>query len=648
MEANPTFFKDLAYVFLAALTGGMLAWRLRQPIILGYVLAGMLISPFTPGPAVEDVHTLELFAEIGVILLMFSIGLEFSVKDLLRAKWVALIGAPIGILLSIALGLAVSKPLGWSPLQGVIVGSVISVASTMVLTRLLMDRGELQTEHGLVMVSITLIEDLAVVVMTVLIPSLASFEGGRLLAIAQGLGKAAIILIPALFIASRIVPPLLTRVARTHSQELFFMVVLAICMGTAALTQATGLSLALGAFVAGLIISGSQYAHVTLAQLFPFRDAFVALFFVTIGLLVNPNELFSNVPLLATMIGLIVVGKFMIWTVVVQIFRYPIWTAVLVAIGLTQIGEFSFILVQVARNAGIVGRDIYNATLAASLMTILINAAMVKYLPRWIGQLRRTQGARRHAGSGAGTEEFQEHVVICGYGRIGSAIGTALETFGIPFFIVENDPDTVKALSSRGMASIFGDPAHIHILEKAGVRKANLVVITLPELGQSQLAVSNARRLNPEVPILARAHRAADRESLLNAGATEVIQPEVEAAAVMLRKALGHLRLSEDQKAAYLERFREVMESLQIRPFISPVPFPEIQEMTLDESILNGQSLRDAQIRERFGVTVVAIIRSSGEVLVNPLPETILQQGDKLRVFGLIEQIKAFAATVGK
>ena len=353
MEANPAFFRDLAYVFLAAITGGMLAWKLRQPIILGYVLAGVLIGPFTPGPTVTHVHTLELFAEIGVILLMFSVGLEFSIKELLRVKWVALVGGPVGILLSMGAGLLSGRLLGWTATQGIVVGSVISVASTMVLTRLLLDRGELSTEHGRVMVAITLVEDLAVVVLIVLLPSFGSLDASRWLPLAKALGKAILILIPALLVAAKIVPPILRAAARTRNPELFFGVVLAICLGTAALTQGVGLSPALGAFVAGLMISASAYAQEALAHLFPLRDSFVALFFVTMGLLVDPKALVSNLPLLAAMIGLVLAVKFVIWTIVVRVFGYSIWTGVVVGVGLTQIGEFSFILVQVARNAGL-------------------------------------------------------------------------------------------------------------------------------------------------------------------------------------------------------------------------------------------------------------------------------------------------------
>ncbi|HEY2934162.1 MAG TPA: cation:proton antiporter [Acidobacteriota bacterium] len=645
MEAHPLFFRDLAYVFLAAIAGGMLAWRLRQPVILGYVLAGILLSPLTPGPSVTDPHTLELFAEIGVVLLMFSVGLEFSLKDLLRAKWVALIGGTIGILLSIGLGLTVGTWLGWSTSQGIVVGAVISVASTMVLTRLLMDRGELQTEHGLVMVAITLVEDLAVVILVVLIPSFGSLEASRLLAIAQGLGKAALLLVPAIVVAAKVVPPLLARVARTRSQELFFVVVLAICLGTAALTQAVGLSLALGAFVAGLIISGSEFAHETLAELFPLRDAFVALFFVTLGLLVNPRELFSNLGLLGTMIALIVIGKLVVWTLVVRLFRYTIWTALLVAVGLTQIGEFSFVLVKVARNSGIVGSDIYNATLAASLITILINAALVRLVPNWVGEIRHARHAFARNGLPA-PEDLKDHVVLCGFGRVGSVIGTALETFGQPFLVIERDPVIVQSLLSRDVPCLFGDAAHPHLLEQARVHKASLVILAVPEADRAQRIVRAVRRMNSNVPILGRAHQAGDVVTLLQAGASEVIQPELEASTTLIRRSLHHLKLPEDRTAAYLDGFREAF--MQGQPSLTSLPFPELREISLVAPTMNGKTLREAQIRERFGVTVVAVRRSSGEVLMNPPAEAILRQGDMLRVFGQPDQIKALASELDR
>jgi CPA2 family monovalent cation:H+ antiporter-2 len=640
--AESIFFRDLAYVFLAAVVGGALARVAGQPLILGYVLGGILISPLTPGPAVSDLHTFELFAEIGVILLMFSIGIEFSLRDLLSVKWVALLGGPIGILLSVGLGLGVAVFLGWPLLQGAIVGIVISVASTMVLARLLMDRGELHSRHGRVMIGITLVEDLAVVILIVLIPAMGTLEPGRLLTIAMALGKSLLILIPAIYVGTKIVPPLMTRVARLHSDEMFLLVALAVGLGTAALSQAAGLSLALGAFLAGLIINGSDYAHETLARLLPLRDVFVALFFVTIGALIDPQTLIQNIPLLAIMVALIVAGKLVLWTVVVWIFRQPFWTALLVGVGLTQIGEFSFILVQVARSAGHVGAEIYNATLAASLVTILINAALVRTAPGWIARLRGVQ--ERAAPTGV-ERAAVEHVVLCGFGRVGSAVGEALETFGIRFVVIERDPDIVRGLRSRAVPCLFGDAAQPRLLEEAGSAGASLVVVALPEMDRAQLVVRGVRALSPRVPILARAHSAPAREGLVESGATEVIEPELEAAATLIRHALRKLSLPQTRVLQYLTRFRGAMnpgEADTAAASSTAEPLPEVHEVSLIAGALADLSLGEARIRERFGVTVVSVERPGGDAVLNPSADTRLRAGDRLRVFGLPEQVAAF------
>jgi CPA2 family monovalent cation:H+ antiporter-2 len=641
------FFRDLAYVFLAAVAGGALARLAGQPLVLGYVLGGILISPLTPGPAVSDLHTFELFAEIGVILLMFSIGIEFSLRDLLSVKWVALLGGPLGILLSVGLGVAVAAALGWPLLQGAIVGIVISVASTMVLARLLMDRGELHSRHGRVMIGITLVEDLAVVVLIVLIPALGTIEPGRLLTIAMAIGRSLLILIPSIYVAAKVIPPVMTRVARLHSDEMFLLVALAVGLGTAALSQAAGLSLALGAFLAGLIINGSDYAHETLARLLPLRDVFVALFFVTIGALIDPATLVQNIPLLATMVVLIVVGKLVLWTVVVWLFRQPFWTALLVGVGLTQIGEFSFILVQVARGAGHVGAEIYNATLAAALVTILINAALVRTVPGWLARLR---GVEERPGPTGVERTAAEHVVLCGFGRVGSAVGEALETFGIRFVVIERDPDIVRGLRSRSVPCLFGDAAQPRLLEEAGAGRSSLVLVALPEMDRAQLVVRHVRALNPRVPILARAHSMSGREGLADAGATEVIQPELEAAATLIRHALRELALPQQHVLDYLTRFRSAMNPVGAdvgAELSSAEPLPEVHEVMLGAGALADLSLGEARVRERFGVTVVSVERPDGEAVLNPSADTRLRPGDRLRVFGLPEQVEAFRLETG-
>jgi CPA2 family monovalent cation:H+ antiporter-2 len=382
MAPETTFFRDLAYVFGAAVVGGGVAKALRQPLILGYVLGGILIGPFTPGPRVYQLHEFELLAEVGVMLLMYSIGLEFSFGDLLQVKWIALVGGPIGIVLSIFLGLEAGKLFGWSTVQGVAIGAVISVASTMVLSKFLAERGELRSLQGQVMIGITLVEDLGVVVLTVLLPSLTDISRDKVFGIALAVGKALLILTPVILIGAKLVPRLMKRVEVAGNEELYLLVVLALGFATAAITQAVGLSLALGAFLAGMIVSEAEMTHRMLHQLLPLRDAFVALFFVTIGALVDPRILISHPMLWISIVVLTMVGKFIIWTLLTWAFRYPFRTALMVGVGLTQIGEFSYVLVRVARDAHLVGDDVYNATLAASVVTIVLNGLLLRLIPR--------------------------------------------------------------------------------------------------------------------------------------------------------------------------------------------------------------------------------------------------------------------------
>jgi CPA2 family monovalent cation:H+ antiporter-2 len=640
MTPDPIFFRDLAFVLVAAVLGAAAAWVVRQPLILGYVVAGLAVGPFTPGPTVSHLHTLELFAEIGVALLMFSIGIEFSLSDLLRVKWVALAGGPLGILLSTALGVAAAPLVGWPLLQGAVIGIVVSVASTMVLVRLLIDQGELHSRHGRVMIGVTLVEDLAVVVLTVLLPELGAPSTDRLVAIAEALGRAAVVLIPFAYLAAKVIPRVMTRVARTQSDELFLIVALSIGLGTAALTQAVGLSLALGAFLGGLLLGNSDYSHEALARLLPVRDIFVALFFVTVGALMDPNNVLANLPLLGAMLALIVVGKLIIRSGIVWAFGYSLPTALLAGAGLAQIGEFSYVLVRVARDTGHVNSDVYNATLAASLLTILLNAPLVRHAPRWLTALGLIDAGRASRSRPPAAEERGGHVVLCGFGRVGSAVGEALATFGLRYTVIERDPDVVKGLIARGVPALYGDAGRRSTLELAGVRDAALLIVALPDVEHARLAVRAARALNGNVAVLVRAHGRAESDALRRDGASEIIQPELEAAGTLIRHALARLQLPKSMALAYLERFREAMESAEAPP-AGPDSLPEVREVAVGTDGVADQSLRESRIRERFGVTVVAVVRA-GDVILNPPPDTMLRPGDRVRLFGLPAQIERF------
>ena len=642
MVSEPHVFSDLAFVFLAAVIGGSAAWALRQPLILGYVFGGLIISPFTPGPSVTDPRTFDLFAEIGVVLLMFSVGLEFSFRDLMRVKWVTLVGGPLGVLLVVALGGLTGSLIGWGLMTGMVVGMVISVCSTMVLVRLLLDRGELHSRHGRIMMGISLVEDLVAIAVIVLLPSLGDFAPGRILDATFPLLKAVLILVPFFLLVVRVVPPLMSQVARMRNPELFLLVALAIGLGTAALTQASGLSLALGAFLAGLVISESDYAHETLARLLPLRDTFGALFFVTVGVLIDPSAVLNNLPLLGILVALVVVGKALTRTLAVWLFRQPLTTAAQVGVGLAQIGEFSFVLVQVARDAGHVGAEMYNAILAASLITILVNAGLVRIGPGWLGRARLWWRSQPVTPRPPAEEPTGGHVVLCGFGRVGSAIGEALDSFQLPYVVLETDADIIRGLRERGVPCVFGDATRRRMLERAGTARAALVVVALPEIDRANLVVKNVRTLTRDAPVLVRAHVPEALDALTRAGATEVIQPEVEAAATLIRHALRRLKLPQERVLAYLDRFHRAMMLEAEAGSPSRDHLPQIADLLLGPGSLADQSLREARIRERLGVTIVAVTRSDGQVVVNPSADTILRTGDHVRVFGLPEQIDAF------
>ena len=329
----------------------------------------------------------------------------------------------------------------------------------------------------------------------------------------------------------------------------------------------------------------------------------------------------------------------------VALFRFPFSTAVLVGVGLTQIGEFSFILVQVARTAGHVGNDVYNAVLAASLLSILINALLVRSVPDWLGAMR----LRRERGADLPSHEAfssSNHVVLCGFGRVGSAVGEALATFGIPFTVIERDPDLIRDFRRRGGAAVFGDAGRAETLHGVGAARTALVIVALPEVAQAQRAVVAARSLNSDVPILARAHGRAEAEHLRLAFATEVIQPELEASATIIRHALAHLPLPDEQVLAYLKRFRQAVTTGDEGGAAAAVPLPEVREVRIGAAGLADQSLREAAIRERYGVTIVGIARREG-VMLNPPPETRLREGDVVRVFGRPEQVATFTTAAG-
>jgi monovalent cation:H+ antiporter-2, CPA2 family len=378
---------DLGLLLLAAVGGGTVAYLLRQPLVVGYILGGILVSPFTPGPRVSNPQVFETFADIGVVLLMFSLGAEFSLQELMRVRKVAVLGAPAGIVFIILMAFVVGWLLGWPPPQRLVTGAAISVCSTMVLLKFLQDRGEVDSTHGRIVVGISLVEDLAVVAMIVLLPALnpaATNQAGLLL---QALLKGTLILGPFFLLARRVVPRLLDRVAAASNTELLLLVMMALAIGTAVLTAAAGLSIALGAFLAGLLVNESASCHDILTRILSIRDIFVAIFFASIGLLVQPAFLATQIPTIAILVLLVVVGNFWVWRSLVRAAGYGPETAGLAALSLTQIGEFSYVLAGVGLREGLIGAPVQQGILATSLITIVVNAVLFRRVPNWLKRI---------------------------------------------------------------------------------------------------------------------------------------------------------------------------------------------------------------------------------------------------------------------
>ncbi|TMI78334.1 MAG: hypothetical protein E6H03_12255 [Bacillati bacterium ANGP1] len=380
---QPHLLPELGLLLVAALGGGTVAHLLRQPLIVGYILGGILVSPFTPGPQVSHPQAFEIFADIGVVLLMFSIGAEFSLQELLRVRNVAAFGAPAGIIFIILMTFLAGWLLGWPVSQRLVIGAALSVCSTMVLLKFLQDRGEVNSPHGRVVVGIALVGDLAVVAMIVLLPALNPTATSQPVLFLRALLKGALILGPFFLLARRVVPRLPARVAGTGNMELLVLDMMALAIGTAVLTAAAGLSIALGAFLAGLLVNESEPSHEILTRIFPMRDIFVAIFFASIGLLVQPASLASQIPTILVMVALVIVGNF-----------DGAETAGLAALGLTQIGEFSYVLAAAGLREGLIGAPVQQGILATSLLTIAVNALLFRRTPNWLRRIFKDRDER--------------------------------------------------------------------------------------------------------------------------------------------------------------------------------------------------------------------------------------------------------------
>ena len=650
-----TLLINIAVALVVAFIGGVIARRIGLPTIAGYLLAGIAIGPFTPG-FVGDTETISQLAELGVLFLMFGVGLHFSLKDLWKVRSIAVPGALSQIAFATLFGYFVSQYWGWSPAAGIVLGFAISIASTVVLLRGLMDNGLLNTPHGQAAVGWLVLEDIATVLILVLMPTLvgtsAGFNWGQL---GLTLLKAAGFILIALFAGTRLIPWILMRIAHTRSRELFILAVLAIALGVAlGATELFGVSLALGAFVAGVVVSESPLSHQVGADILPFRESFAVLFFVSIGMLVNPLYLYNNIGSILLLTVLIVLGKPLTTLLMGLIFPWPARTTLVVSAGLSQIGEFSFIVGQAGVALGLLDQSQYSLILAGALLSIMVNPLMFRLIhpvEKWLqgipGLWKRLD--RQGPPLPQVVESMIDHVVIVGYGRVGRHIVNLLGEMGIPHLVVESDMERGEELSRRKIPTLYGDAANSEVLTHAGLARARALVVAGPDEDATALVVTAARDLAPDLPIIARATSEDGTRRLTELGAHDVIHPELEGGLEIVRHTLLQLGFPLQEIYRYTDAVRRdhydmglntEEEHRLLHDLIDAANSIEVNWFRLPEgSPLVGQTLADANLRARTGASVVALMRE-GELIANPKSLTVFRAGDRIGLIGERNEIE--------
>jgi len=643
---------NIAVALVVAFVGGVAARALRLPTLVGYMLAGIAIGPFTSGFA-GDIGTISQLAELGVIFLMFGVGLHFSLGDLWKVRDIAIPGAVGSMVIVTLMGYTLTQYWGWSRGASLVLGLAISVASTVVLLRGLMDNGLLNTPDGQAAVGWLVLEDIATVLILVLMPTIAdgSFDW-------SGLGltllKAAAFVAALIFVGRNLIPWILTSIARTGSRELFILAVLAVSVGTAlGATEIFGVSLALGAFAAGVVVSESKLSHQVAADLVPFREAFSVLFFVSIGMLVNVSYLAQNVGVVLALLALITIGKYAVTLLLGVFIKHPARTFLVVAAGRSQIGEFSFILGQAGLSMGLLDQGQYSLILAGALLSITVNPLMYKTTAPVENLLRKIPAVwallDRHRAAPAIPEDISEHVVVIGYGRVGQHIVNVLGRLRVPLVVIDSDVERIEELTAKGVPTLYGDAASSEVVDHAKLQSARLLVVTTPEDAATGMIVGAAKAEAPDLHVVARASTDAGVSRLYALGANHVIHPELEGGLQVVRRTLLELGFSLRKVQQYTDAVRTdsynvAIDTTEERQFLHELLSASdnigLHWLYLEpESRLMGKTLIDSKLRELTGASVVAISRK-GELLANPTPRTVLMAGDAIGLIGDEGQIE--------
>ena len=641
---------DLILLVVSAFFSGLLMQRLGQPLILGYILTGIAFGPYTGGFALTSVHEIELLAEIGVALLLFALGLEFSLKDLKPVKKIALIGTPIQILLTIAMGYGIGQWMGWDAKTSLWLGALVSLSSTMVLLKTLMNQGWLGTLSSKVMVGILIVQDLAVVPLIVLLPILNNPELGWV-SLQIAILKTVLFLAGMILFGTRLLPWIMRHISHLGSRELFLLAITAIGLGVGYLTYLVGLSFAFGAFVAGMVLSESDYGHQALSDIIPVRDLFGLLFFASVGMLLNPAFLLDHWQQVFILVLIVSLGKGLILALLARIFKYGNVVPLAVGLGLFQVGEFSFVLAQVGVSTNSISHEVYSLVLTTAIITMFLT-------PLISGQTARLYALRKRWFKHESLDSinfpksgFRNHVIILGGGRVGFRIAQVLKRLNVPMLIIELDQLRVDRAKHADIPVIYGDASHEVVLEAATASLARLLIITSPEVVIAQTIVQRVRKVNAEIQVVARAPGVEFLEEFKKLNISEVVIPEFEAGLEMARKALVHLHIPAAKIQHYTESLRQdlfasffneneetkIMEQLQTAEHQY-----DLQWMLIKPgSKLVGITIGEAEIRTKTDTSIVGVIRKE-KLEPNPDASFRFEANDRVAIIGIDSARESF------
>jgi len=644
--------QDIVIILGSSVLIILLFQKFKVPSILGFLTTGILAGPYGLS-LIHGVHEVELMAEIGIIFLLFVIGIEFSLKGLSSIKRTILIGGTIQVGGTILVTAAACHLIGLPWNQGVFVGFLFSLSSTAIVLNLLQSKGEITTPHGRISVAVLIFQDIIVVPMILLTPIIAGQSENVIETLLILLAKFAGILLVIILLARYIVPYILTQVVRTRSRELFILTIIVLCFATAWLTSSVGLSLALGAFFAGLIISESDFSHQATANILPFREIFISFFFVSIGMLLNIDFFIHNVVWIVVLTLVVMIVKASIVALGVFMLKYPFRTILITSFSLFQVGEFAFILSTTGLQYDLLSDEIYQYFLSISILSMAVTPFIFNSGPVLYDRLMRSPISRRvrdrfSASNGNGIigdvpKDHEDHLVIIGYGINGKNVSRAAKNANIPYIIVELNPTTVEKMKREGEPIIFGDATQDLILHHVHIHKARVVVIAISDPDATKKIVSQVRMHTQTAHVIVRTRYVKEIDENLKLGADEVIPEEFETSIEIFSKVLTKYLIPNDQIQAFVYQIRSQnydmlrnVSNITSKP-LPPIEIPEVSIVALpvqqEKNKIVGQSISEAGIREAFNVNVLAIKRQDGYITPPDPGEKILQD-DIIYVFG--------------